>query len=92
MAFHDSHWFPGGEEDERRFGTPAAERMVRYHEQWLSAALVKGRRIPRIPTRRVEEGGYAMLLATPGGRVQAEHWWMSTLNALPTSDEDGNHA
>lgn len=55
--------------------TPA-ERMRRTHEMWLGRALRATEQPPRIPVRRVDQGGFAALLAVPGGRERAAQWWL----------------
>ncbi len=55
-------------------------RMIRQHARWLTAAL-KGRKVaPRIPTRRVDEGGFARLMSTPRGRQAASEWWYDAID------------
>jgi hypothetical protein len=61
--------------------------MVREHSQWLSRMLRLGkgraaRQPPRIPVRRVSEGGYSKLMSTPSGRHRAERWWLRTLEQM----------
>jgi hypothetical protein len=60
------------------------ERMIREHSRWLSCAIRRGAAVPRIPVRRVAEGGFARLMSTPGGRQRAQRWWAS---ALENGDE-----
>lgn len=55
-------------------------RMIRQHARWLSAAL-QGRKVaPRIPTRRVDEGGFARLMSTERGRRAASEWWYDAID------------
>jgi hypothetical protein len=56
-----------------------AEAMRRYHSEWLTRALRRPSRYPRIPTRPVEDGGFSAMTATPAGRVWADQWWAETL-------------
>ena len=62
----------------------AGRRMIREHSAWLTHML--GRRtttsIPRIPVRKVSEGGFSGLMSTPGGRFRAERWWERTLRRV----------
>ncbi len=58
------------------------ERARRQHSEWLTRALVSGRRVPRIPIRAVSAGGWGELMSRPNGRVIAERWWRRTLRAL----------
>lgn len=54
----------------------AGERARREHSAWLTRAMSDPRaRLPRIPTRPVEEGGFAPVVATRAGRAWAESWW-----------------
>lgn len=54
----------------------AGVRARRQHSVWLTAAIRDPRGgVPRIPTRRVADGGFAGLLARPGGPERAERWW-----------------
>jgi hypothetical protein len=51
------------------------------HSYWLSRAVRSNRAMPRIPTRRVSEGGFDVVTATPAGRAWAEEWWAQTLQS-----------
>jgi hypothetical protein len=55
----------------------AAMRLL--HSVWLTKALQRGSRPPRIPTRKVEDGGWAKLMETPEGRAWAEEFWQGAL-------------
>jgi hypothetical protein len=57
----------------------AGERARLLHSRWLTDAMRSGRPMPRIPLRRVEEGGWEELLARPKGRDVAERWWRRAL-------------
>lgn len=58
----------------------AGERARRLHETWLTAALRDARLcLPRIPIRRVRDGGFAMTMSTTHGRRWAQSWWDTTL-------------
>jgi hypothetical protein len=57
------------------------------HGNWLSRAVAWQReRTPRIPVRRVSEGGFDGLMRTREGRAWAEGWWASAWTRL---DDDG---
>ena len=56
-----------------------AEAMRRRHSVWLTRALQRPSRFPRIPVRAVAEGGFSSLVATPAGRAWADEWWSDTL-------------
>ena len=52
------------------------ERARRMHSAWLTSAMRdRSSALPRIPTRRVDEGGFDPILQSPGGREWAEQWW-----------------
>jgi hypothetical protein len=53
--------------------------MVRYHETWLAQALRGRRAAPRIPVRRVSDGGFDALRASKQGRADAAAWWAAAL-------------
>jgi hypothetical protein len=63
-----------------------ARRCREAHERWLNRAIRTPERYPRIPTRRVETGGFSGLLHRPGGARLAELWWE---RALERVDLDG---
>lgn len=58
-----------------------AEHARRLHSAWLTRAIRRGggRGLPRIPARRVSDGGYGPLVATTEGREWAEAWWADAL-------------
>lgn len=78
MIFPAFRWF--GE----RSPLPAGLRMIREHSAWLTRMLGRSgdRRVPRIPVRRVSEGGFAKMMSTPAGRHRAERWWDRTLEKI----------
>lgn len=54
----------------------ASERARRLHSAWLTRALAgEEPDLPRIPARRVEQGGFTTLLRTATGRRWASEWW-----------------
>jgi hypothetical protein len=56
----------------------AAMRLL--HSVWLTKALQQGARPPRIPTRKVEDGGWGSMMETPEGRAWAEEFWQGALD------------
>jgi len=70
MLFHRIHRFPL---------VSIRRRMIREHQRWLNRALRGQVRAPRIPVRPVSDGGFAPMLARPGGREQAAAWWTEAL-------------
>lgn len=53
-----------------------------YHSAWLTWALSSGKRLPRIPTRRVSQGGFERMMSRPEGRARAERWWAGALERV----------
>lgn len=61
----------------------------RTHELWLERVLT-GRHPepPRIPVRKVSEGGFSRMLERPGGRERADRWWASALDRVELKDQE----
>ena len=54
----------------------AGERARRVHGQWLTQAIMSGGvHAPRIPTRKVSEGGFEDVRTSADGRAWADSWW-----------------
>jgi hypothetical protein len=61
-----------------------AGRLARLlHSRWLTEAMARPYDVPRIPTRKVSEGGFSRMLGRPGGRERAERWWDLALERVP---------
>jgi len=60
----------------------AAERFRREHSLWLTRAMLTHRAYPRIPSRRVEAGGFEALRAREGGPGRAAAWWAAALTRV----------
>ena len=58
------------------------QQMIDETGAWLTWALKSGVELPRIPRQRVDHGGYAQLLKSPGAKAAVEHWWYRTLDAV----------
>ena len=58
------------------------QRMLRETETWLNWAIKQRSGVPRIPTRRVSEGGYGELVRRPLGRLMATHWWARAIEKI----------
>ena len=63
--------------------------MIRETEAWLTWALAHGDDLPRIPTRRVDRGGFSELVRRPMGRVLAAHWWSEATRGLGLGQSRG---
>jgi len=63
-------------------------RARRVHSIWLTRAVCEGRVYPRIPTRRVDLGGFDSLMRREGGPQLAERWWTIALLRVEVGDED----
>jgi hypothetical protein len=59
--------------------TPLALRMIRAHSRWLTRALRRRFHVPRIPVRKVSDGGFTALMSTHSGRRRAAEWWEAAL-------------
>lgn len=66
----------------RRRLSSAAERFRREHSLWLTQAMLTGRAYPRIPSRRVDAGGFDGLRAREGGGRRAGAWWAAALTRV----------
>lgn len=58
------------------------ELMIEQTSAWLTWALKEDIPVPRIPRRRVSEGGFSELLRLPGARAAVNHWWIKTFDWL----------
>ncbi len=58
------------------------EEFRRLHGEWLTRALRSRRDYPRIPVRRVDEGGFDALRARTNGPSRARRWWDIVLDKL----------
>jgi hypothetical protein len=58
-----------------------AAAFRRVHERWLSQAMRRPESVPRIPVRRVADGGFARMMARPAGRRAIERWWRRVLSS-----------
>lgn len=57
------------------------QEMIEQTNAFLSWAL-NGGETPKIPTRRVDRGGFEQLLRRPGGPAAATHWWRQALGKV----------
>lgn len=51
------------------------QKMVDETSEFLTWALSEDRRLPRIPRKRVDQGGFRELLAVPGAKKLVHRWW-----------------
>lgn len=51
---------------------------------WALARQREGQAFPRIPRRRVDQGGFTSLLRQPGARAAVAHWWSRVLGEAGT--------
>jgi hypothetical protein len=72
---------------ERRGGS-IAKLYCRTHELWLNRALASNTPAPRIPIKRVDDGGYSGLSASLAGRAHAQRWWDRALGRVQLLDEE----
>jgi hypothetical protein len=57
------------------------ESMIHQTNAFLNWAMSENRPLPRIPRRRVDEGGFTQLLLHPGARALARQFWERVLSA-----------
>lgn len=60
----------------------------RIHERWLTEALRSPTQYPRIPIRRVDEGGFDHVRAHPQARARADQWWDLALDRVDSGHLD----
>jgi hypothetical protein len=58
------------------------EAMIAQTSAWLTWALENDVEVPRIPRRRVDEGGFGELLRLPQARAAVSWWWYRTFAYL----------
>lgn len=56
--------------------------MIAQTSAFLTWALAEDRGLPRIPRRRVDEGGFSELLKQRAVRAMVDRWWNRTLELL----------
>ncbi|WP_428386159.1 hypothetical protein [Mucisphaera sp.] len=59
---------------------PLRRRMVAETNHFLNLALRGDIHTPRIPTRKVDEGGFGMLKNNIMGQLLVRHFWRSWIN------------
>lgn len=60
----------------------AREVMIRETNAFLKWALSNPDKVPTIPKRRVDLGGYHYMLQRPGARAAVDHWWYQAIRRL----------
>lgn len=67
-----------------RYGKPvdAGAKAVAETSAFLSWALSKDRPLPRIPRRRVDQGGFGEMMRGPHARKIVVHWWSQAIERL----------
>jgi len=58
------------------------EQMIHETSAFLTWALSTNAAVPRIPIRRVDDGGFDMLMRMPGARQAVQRWWMRALDIM----------
>jgi hypothetical protein len=56
--------------------------MIHETSAWLTWALDHRIEVPRIPSRRVDEGGFDRLMRLPGAKAVINRWWAKTFDLL----------
>jgi len=57
-------------------------RMIDEHSAFLTWAMQFPDEVPRIPRRRVDQGGFTMILRRPGARAAVLGFWKRTLERI----------
>ena len=65
----------------------AGARFRAEHSRFLTLALLSGRRYPRIPSKRVDQGGYTGLMKLDEGEKRAAMWWAAAFMRLDDKDK-----
>lgn len=60
--------------------------MIAQTEAYLTWALKNGVELPRIPRRRVDDGGFKRLVRLPGARKMMDQWWWRALDIIESSE------
>ena len=66
-------------EKKRGILTPS-EKARRQFERWLTLAMRQNAGLLRMPTRRVDRGGFGSVMRFPAGRFWAQRWWMDAID------------
>ena len=71
-------WLPFGHDDNRV--RDLRRDMIDETNRFLSWALSAERNLPRIPRRRVDDGGFRDMMRMPGVKKLVGKWWARTLD------------
>jgi len=63
-------------------GDESRRRMIAETSAFLTWALENNIEVPRIPRRRVDEGGFTRILKHPGAKTAVNWWWSRTLDFM----------
>ncbi len=64
-----------------------AEKARRHHEAWLDRAIARAGAYPRIPLRRVDQGGFDHVRTDHTARQWADSWWRDAFTRVDESDQ-----
>ncbi len=56
--------------------------MIDETSRFLSWALSEDRKLPRIPTALVDEGGFDRLMKLPGAKKISAKWWIRAIDRI----------
>ena len=73
----------------RREALEAGARMRQEHSAWLTDAVLSDRPYPKIPLRRVDEGGFDRLRERPNGPERAAAWWFAAFQRMDRAEGRG---
>jgi hypothetical protein len=65
---------------------PKGKLFRLIHEQWLNRALRSRIPYPRIPVRKVDEGGFDRVHRNADARAHADRWWALALDRVDSGE------
>jgi hypothetical protein len=64
---------------EPRWHDDRRKQMIAETNAWLTWAVRSNHDIPKIPTRRVDRGGFTTMLQNEGAKSAVRHWWSNAI-------------
>jgi len=60
----------------------AGAKFRAEHSRFLTLALLSGKKYPKIPSKRVDLGGYSGLMKLTEGEKRASLWWAKAIEQV----------
>jgi hypothetical protein len=67
---------------EPRWHDDRRQQMIAETNAWLTWAVQHDHEIPKIPTRRVDRGGFTTMFQNEGAKSAVCHWWSTTVDRI----------